>query len=54
MKQEAYRVALQEANAELADIMKSVEKLRQRKEQIASVMEALTPLVNSQAQAFAG
>ncbi len=48
MKQDVYRVALQEANAELEDITKSFEQLRQRKEQIATVLEALTPLINAQ------
>jgi hypothetical protein len=53
MKQEAYRTAFNEANSELNEILGLVEKLRARKEQVEVVVEALKPLVNSQAQAFA-
>ncbi len=55
MKQEAaYRVAFNEANSELNEIVGLFEKLRLRKERVESVVEALKPLVNLQAQAFAG
>jgi hypothetical protein len=53
MKQEAYRVAFNEANSELNEIVGLFEKLRIRKEKVEGVVEALKPLVNSQTQAFA-
>lgn len=44
MKQEVYRFAFDEANAELAQIIGEFEQLRQRKDRIEKVVEALKPL----------
>lgn len=48
MTQDTYRFAYEEANAELRVIVGQFEQLRQRKEQIEQVVEALRPLVASQ------
>jgi len=50
MRQETYRFALDEATAELRDIVVKFEALRSRKEQIEQVVEALRPFVGLQAQ----
>lgn len=44
MKQEAYRFAFDEANAELTQILGEFEQLRVRKDRIEKVVEALKPL----------
>lgn len=44
MKQEAYRFAYDEANAELTQILGEFEQLRIRKDRIEKVVEALKPL----------
>ncbi|HTB95951.1 MAG TPA: hypothetical protein VK716_03015 [Terracidiphilus sp.] len=53
MKQEVYRFAFDEANAELAQIIGEFEQLRQRKDRIEKVVEALKPLAVADAQAAA-
>jgi hypothetical protein len=45
MRQEVYRVAFDEANAELSEILGKFELLRLRKDRIEKVVEALKPLV---------
>ncbi len=45
MTQETFRTAYQLANAELRDLHEQFERLRQKKEQIEKVVEALRPLV---------
>jgi hypothetical protein len=45
MRQEVYRVALDEANAELSEISGKFELLRLRKDRVEKVVEALKPLV---------
>jgi hypothetical protein len=54
MNQEAYRMAFNEANAELIDIMSKFEKLRLQKERVETVVAALKPMVDMQAQTMAG
>jgi len=44
MNKEVYRFAFDEANAELIAIMGEFEQLRQRKERVEKVVEALKPL----------
>lgn len=44
MKEEVYRFAFDEANAELSQIVTEFEQLRQRKDRIEKVVEALKPL----------
>ena len=51
MKQEAYKFAFDEANAELAQIMTEFEMLRVRKDKIEKVVEALKPLAMKDAPA---
>ena len=51
MKEEVYRFAFDEANAELSQIMGEFEQLRQRKDRIEKVVEALKPLAGNEAQA---
>ncbi|HVZ83627.1 MAG TPA: hypothetical protein VG893_08125 [Terracidiphilus sp.] len=48
MKQEAYRFAFDEANAELTQILGEFEQLRVRKDRIEKVVEALKPLAGDQ------
>jgi hypothetical protein len=50
MRQETYRFALDEATAELRDIVTQFEALRSRKEQIEQVVEALRPFIGLQAE----
>ena len=45
MRQEVYRVAYDEAHAELSEILAKFEQLRQRKDRIEKVVEALKPLL---------
>jgi hypothetical protein len=45
MRQDVYRVALDEAQIELVDISKRFEELRQRKESLESVVAALGPML---------
>ncbi|MDR3742055.1 MAG: hypothetical protein P4L40_23790 [Terracidiphilus sp.] len=47
MRQEVYRVAYEEASAELSDILSRFDQLRVRKERVEKVVEALKPLVAS-------
>jgi hypothetical protein len=54
MKEEVYRFAFDEANAELSQIMGEFEQLRQRKDRIEKVVEALKPLAGNEAQGAAG
>ncbi|MGB7548900.1 MAG: hypothetical protein WBM14_14210 [Terracidiphilus sp.] len=51
MRQDVYRVAYDEANAELTEIVGRFEELRLRKDRIEKVVEVLKPLVASEAQA---
>ena len=50
MRQETYRFALDQASAELRDIVVKFEALRSRKEQIEAVVEALRPFIGLQAE----
>jgi hypothetical protein len=45
MRQDVYRVALDEAHSELIDISKKFEELRQRKESLESAVAALAPIL---------
>lgn len=53
MKQEVYRFAFDEANAELTQILGEFEQLRLRKDRIEKVVEALKPLAGTDAPAAA-
>lgn len=46
MRQEVYRVAYDEASAELSEILAKFDQLRLRKDRIEKVVEALKPLLN--------
>lgn len=46
MRQEVYRVAYDEASAELSEILAKFEQMRLRKDRIEKVVEALKPLVS--------
>lgn len=48
MRQETYRFALDQASAELRDIVAKFEALRSRKEQVEAVVEALRPFIGLQ------
>jgi hypothetical protein len=48
MRQEVYRVAFDEASAELSEILSKFEQLRLRKDRIEKVVEALKPLVGTE------
>ncbi len=50
MRQETYRFALDEATAELRDIVTQFEALKAKKEQIEKVVEALKPFIGLQAE----
>lgn len=50
MRQETYRFALDQATAELHEIVVEFEALRSRKEQIEAVVEALRPFIGLQAE----
>jgi hypothetical protein len=45
MRQEVYRVAYEEASAELSEILGKFDQLRLRKDRIEKVVDALKPLV---------
>jgi len=47
MRLEVYRVAFDEASAELSEILAKYEQLRLRKERVEKVVEALKPLIAS-------
>jgi hypothetical protein len=51
MRQETYRFALDEATAELRDIVSQFEGLKSRKEQLEHVLDALRPFLELQAEA---
>lgn len=51
MRQETYQFALDQATAELRDIVTQFESLKARKEQIEMVVEALRPFIGLQAEA---
>ncbi|HEX4285413.1 MAG TPA: hypothetical protein VHZ28_09970 [Terracidiphilus sp.] len=51
MRQEVYRVAFDEASAELSEILGKFEQLRLRKDRVEKVVEALKPLVAVEAAA---
>ena len=53
MRQEVYRVAYDEANAELSEILGRFEQLRLRKDRVEKVVEALKPLVANEAASLA-
>ncbi len=50
MRQEVYRVAYDEAKTELGEILGKFEALRLRKDRIEKVVEALKPLLATEAQ----
>jgi hypothetical protein len=52
MRQEVYRVAYDEASAELSEILGKFEQLRLRKDRMEKVVEALKPLVAMESPAF--
>ena len=47
MRQEVYRVAFDEASAELSEILNKFEQLRVRKERVEKVVDALKPLIQA-------
>jgi hypothetical protein len=51
MREEVYRVAFDEASAELSEILAKFEQLRFRKDRIEKVVEALKPLIATEAPA---
>jgi|HubBroStandDraft_2_1064218.scaffolds.fasta_scaffold07949_2 hypothetical protein len=53
MRQEVYRVAYDEANAELSEILGRFEQLRLRKDRVEKVVEALKPLIANEAVSLA-
>lgn len=48
MRQEVYRVAYEEASAEMSELLSRFEQLRLRKDQMEKVIEALKPLILSE------
>jgi hypothetical protein len=54
MRQEVYRVAYDEASAELSEILGKFEQLRLRKDRMEKVVEALKPLVALEAPSYSG
>ncbi|HMG85987.1 MAG TPA: hypothetical protein VK574_09590 [Terracidiphilus sp.] len=50
MRQETYRFALDQATAELNDIVTQFESLKAKKEQIEKIVEALRPFIGLQAE----
>jgi thioredoxin-like negative regulator of GroEL len=48
MRQDVYRAAFDEANAELAEILNKFDQLRQRKERIEKVVEMLKPMAGAE------
>ena len=51
MREQTYRFALDEAAAELKDIVSQFEELKARKEHLEQVVEALKPFIGMQAEA---
>ncbi|HZB89153.1 MAG TPA: hypothetical protein VE291_10875 [Terracidiphilus sp.] len=51
MRQEVYRVAFDEASAELSEILTRFELMRLRKDRLEKVVEALKPLIAAAAEA---
>lgn len=47
MRDDAYRVAYEEANAELQEILNQIEQLQQRQSRLERVAEVLKPLADS-------
>ncbi|HVC48398.1 MAG TPA: hypothetical protein VND90_14245 [Terracidiphilus sp.] len=54
MRQDVYRVAYDQANAELSEILSKFEQLRSRKDRIEKVVDVLKPLVGSEMQSAPG
>ncbi|MGB6974984.1 MAG: hypothetical protein WBD67_09915 [Terracidiphilus sp.] len=54
MRQDVYRVAYDQANAELSEILGKFEQLRARKDRIEKVVDVLKPLVGSEMQSASG
>lgn len=54
MRQDVYRVAYDQANAELTEILSKFEQLRARKDRIEKVVDVLKPLVASELQSAPG
>jgi len=52
MRQETYQFALDEASAELRDILLQFEELRLRKEQVEKVVEALKPFIGLESEDY--
>jgi hypothetical protein len=50
MRQETYRFALDQATAELSDIVAQFDSLKAKKEQIEKIVEALRPFIGLQAE----
>ena len=50
MRQETYRFALDQATAELTDIVAQFEALKAKKEQIEKIVEALRPFIGLQSE----
>jgi hypothetical protein len=50
MRQETYRFALDQATAELSDIVTQFESLKAKKEQIEKIVDALRPFIGLQAE----
>jgi hypothetical protein len=50
MRQETYRFALDQATAELSDIVVQFESLKAKKEQIEKIVDALRPFIGLQAE----
>jgi hypothetical protein len=50
MRQETYRFALDQATAELSDIVVQFESLKAKKEQIEKIVDALRPFISLQAE----
>jgi hypothetical protein len=54
MRQDVYRVAYDQANAELSEILSKFEQLRARKDRIEKVVDVLKPLVGTEMQSAPG
>lgn len=53
MRDETYKIAYEEANAELRDILTRFEELRLRKDQIEHVVDALRPFIGMEMETAA-
>ena len=51
MRQETYRFALDQATAELSEIVTQFESLKAKKEQVEKIVEALRPFIGLQSEA---